>query len=88
MRTSAPEIPYVTTLYCFCCEERRTFMHFGEMVPLDQDTPWPDVSFCPNCGESFNNDLSVHIAEVADIDQVCRAVSEKRYNPIQREVDS
>lgn len=60
---------YLTTIECHDGHET-TFAHEGGKVPIDQETPWPDVTYCPKCGEPFPVDLGAATAEVANAERV------------------
>lgn len=71
MGDTDPEALYQTELECMNCLENTTFAHRGRWAGLQQDPPWPDVGFCPHCGERYDDDLgaltvSVHNAEIID----------------------
>lgn len=59
---------YLTTVECENGHEV-TYCHFAPEVPLDRETPWPDVEMCPKCGEDYPDDLAVAITEVADVER-------------------
>lgn len=68
---TAQSVVYLTTLACSACGELATIAHDGPIIPLDQDAPWPEAtSHCPNCGESYPDDLSAQIYEVHEARRV------------------
>lgn len=57
---------YLTTLRCSGCEGETVVAHGGPKVPRDHDAPWPNVDYCPQCGEPYPDDLGVVMTEVMD----------------------
>lgn len=67
MTSSSGQTLYLTTLTCPSEEgHRTTIAHEGGTIPLDQETPWPDVECCPVCGTDYPPDLAEVIAEVGE----------------------
>jgi len=60
---------YLTTVECRVCDDKTTYAHRGPWVGLMRESPEPDVSKCPQCGDMYPQPLapaiySVHEAEI------------------------